>query len=40
MQQSEAEIAIAKCGFYLPKEAQYEYLLNLPEEADIAKALK
>jgi type I restriction enzyme M protein len=40
MQQSEAEIAIAKCGFYLPKEAQYEYLLNLPEESDIAKALK
>ena len=27
MQQSEAEIAIAKCGFYLPKEAQYDYLL-------------
>lgn len=40
MQQSEAEIAIAKCGFYLPKEAQYEYLLALPEEDDIAKAIK
>lgn len=40
MQQSEAEIAIAKCGFYLPKEAQYDYLLNLPEEQDIAKAIK
>jgi type I restriction enzyme M protein len=40
MQQSEAEIAIAKCGFYLPKEAQYEYLLKLPEEDDIAKAIK
>lgn len=40
MQQSEAEIAIAKCGFYLPKEAQYEYLLALPEEEDIAKAIK
>jgi type I restriction enzyme M protein len=40
MQQSEAEIAIAKCGFYLPKEAQYEYLLALPEEKDIAKAIK
>ncbi len=39
-QQSEAEIAIAKCGFYLPKEAQYDYLLNLPEEQDIAKAIK
>jgi type I restriction enzyme M protein len=40
MQQSESEIAIAKCGFYLPKEAQYEYLLALPEEEDIAKAIK
>lgn len=40
LQQSEAEIAIAKCGFYLPKEAQYDYLLNLPEEEDIAKAIK
>lgn len=40
MQQSESEIAIAKCGFYLPKEAQYEYLLALPEEDDIAKAIK
>ncbi|HRG59983.1 MAG TPA: class I SAM-dependent DNA methyltransferase [Bacteroidia bacterium] len=40
MQQSEAEIAIAKCGFYLPKEAQYAYLLALSEEEDIAKAIK
>jgi len=40
MQQSESEIAIAKCGFYLPKEAQYDYLLALPEEEDIAKAIK
>lgn len=40
MQQSESEIAIAKCGFYLPNEAQYEYLLALPEEEDIAKAIK
>lgn len=40
IQQSEAEIAIAKCGFYLPRKAQYDYLLNLPEEADIAKAIK
>lgn len=40
MQQSEAEIAIAKCGFYLPKKAQYDYLLALPEEEDIAKAIK
>lgn len=34
------EIAIEKCGFYLPPEARYEYLLNLPEKEDIAKALK
>jgi type I restriction enzyme M protein len=40
MQQSESEIAIAKCGFYLPKEAQYDYLLKLPEDNDIAKAIK
>ncbi len=40
LQQSEAEIAIAKCGFYLPKEAEYNYLLNLPEDQDIAKAIK
>lgn len=34
------EIAIEKCGFYLPRKARYNYLLNLPEEEDIAKALK
>jgi len=34
------DIAIEKCGFYLPKHARYDYLLNLPEEKDIAKALK
>jgi type I restriction enzyme M protein len=35
-----SDIAIEKCGFYLPKHSRYEYLLNLPEEKDIAKALK
>jgi type I restriction enzyme M protein len=35
-----SEIAIEKCGFYLPDHARYEHLLNLPEEKDIAKALK
>ena len=35
-----SEIAIAKCGFYLPETARYSYLLNLPEEADIDQALK
>ncbi len=34
------EIAIEKCGFYLPSQARYDYLLNLPEKEDIAKALK
>lgn len=35
-----SEIAIEKCGFYLPDHARYDYLLNLPEGKDIAKALK
>ena len=35
-----SEIAIEKCGFYLPDHTRYEYLLNLPEEKDIARALK
>lgn len=35
-----SEIAIEKCGFYLPDHARYEYLLNLPEEKNIAKVLK
>jgi type I restriction enzyme M protein len=34
------EIAIGKCGFYLPPKARYDYLLSLPEEEDIAKAIK
>jgi type I restriction enzyme M protein len=33
-------IALEKCGFYLPPEARYDYLLNLPEEEDIARAIK
>jgi len=35
-----SDIAIEQCGFYLPDHARYDYLLNLPEEKDIAKALK
>ena len=35
-----SEIAIEQCGFYLPAHTRYDYLLNLPEEKDIAKALK
>lgn len=34
------EIALEKCGFYLAPQARYDYLLNLPEEEDIAKAIK
>src|SRR6266446_3229864 len=35
-----SEIAIERCGFYLPDHARYGYLLDLPEEKDIARALK
>jgi len=35
-----SDIAIEKCGFYLPDHERYDYLLNLPEEKDIAKGLK
>jgi len=35
-----SDIAIEKCGFYLPDHARYDYLLNLPEEKDIAEAIK
>ena len=34
------EIAIEKCGFYLPAKSRYNYLLNLPEEEDVSKAIK
>ncbi|MEE8059117.1 MAG: class I SAM-dependent DNA methyltransferase [Pseudomonadales bacterium] len=35
-----SDIAIEKCGFYLPPHARYDYLLNLPEQEDIAKKIK
>ena len=35
-----SDIAIAKCGFYLPDNSRYDYLLKLPDEKDIAKAIK
>lgn len=35
-----SDIAIEQCGFYLPDHARYDYLLNLPEDKDIAKKLK
>jgi type I restriction enzyme M protein len=34
------EIALEKCGFYLPPEARYSYLLELPEKKDLAAAIK
>ena len=34
------EIATEKCGFFLSEKARYDTLLNLPEGADIAKAIK
>ncbi|MFL2132339.1 N-6 DNA methylase [Desemzia sp. FAM 24101] len=34
------EIAIEKCGFYLPKQSRYSYLLNLSEEENIANKIK
>lgn len=33
-------IAIAKCGFFLPEYARYDYLLNLPGDKKMAKALR
>ncbi|MDO4284320.1 MAG: type I restriction-modification system subunit M N-terminal domain-containing protein [Eubacteriales bacterium] len=34
------EIAIEKCGFYLLEGALYDWLLNLPENEDLAKKVK
>lgn len=34
------EIAIEKCGFYLPEAARYDWLLGLPEGEDLAKKVK
>lgn len=34
------EIAIEKCGFYLPDEAKYDYLLKLPEDENLAQKVK
>lgn len=35
-----ADIAIEKCGFFLKDYARYDYLLQLPEQEDIAKAIQ
>jgi len=34
------DIAIAKCGFFLPYDARYSYLLERPEKDDLAEAIK
>jgi type I restriction enzyme M protein len=40
MERTIQEIALAKCGFYLPDNARYDYLLNLPGDIKMAKALR
>jgi type I restriction enzyme M protein len=40
MERAIEEIALATCGFYLPAEARYDYLLNLPGDQSMAKALR
>lgn len=35
-----SEIAIKHCGFYLPDNARYNYLLELPESEDLASKIK
>ena len=39
-QRSEREIAISKCGFYLPPHSRYNYLLNLSGDKKIDVAIK
>ncbi|TAH62935.1 MAG: SAM-dependent DNA methyltransferase [Gottschalkiaceae bacterium] len=34
------DIAMERCGFYLPEHSRYDYLLNLSEEEDIANKIK
>lgn len=34
------EIAIGKCGFFLPEEAKYDYLLSLPESENLSGKVK
>ncbi len=40
MEQTIQEISLAICGFYLPDNARFNYLLNLPEDQSMAKALR
>jgi type I restriction enzyme M protein len=34
------EIAVEKCGYYLPPEAKFDYLLNLPESENLVEKTK
>lgn len=40
MERSLQDIAIEKCGFALAPHARYDHLLSLPEQEDIAKAIR
>ncbi len=40
LERSIESIALAKCGFYLPDYARYDYLLKLPGDQSLAKALR
>lgn len=40
MERTISEIAVEKCGFYLPDEARYDYLLNLAENENIPEKVK
>ena len=40
LERSISEIAIEKCGFYLPDNAKYNYLLTLPEKSNFAQEIK
>lgn len=40
MEREISEIAIEQCGFYLPDQARYDYLLNLPESENIPEKVK
>lgn len=38
--QSREEIALSKCGYYLPDKSHFDYLLSLSEQEDIPRAIK
>lgn len=40
LERSVESIALSKCGFYLPDYARYQYLLDLPGDQSMAKALQ